>query len=85
MFLNALHNLRGVETKVIPKTPPPPPTYSGESGSWADWIDHFECIAEVNKWATEEKKLKWLRVRLTGKALTAFRKLPESARNMQQL
>ena len=22
MFLNALHNLRGVETKVIPKTPP---------------------------------------------------------------
>ena len=24
MFLNALHNLRGAETKVIPKTPPPP-------------------------------------------------------------
>ena len=36
----------------------------------------------MNKWATEEEKLKWLRVRLTGgKALTAFRKLPEIACN----
>ena len=58
-----------------------PEPYSGESGSWDDWIDHFECIAEVNKWATGEEKLKWLRVRLTGKALTALRKLPESARS----
>ena len=55
--------------------------YSGESGSWDDWIDHFECIAEVNKWATGEEKLKWLRVRLTGKPLTTLRKLPESARS----
>ena len=58
-----------------------PEPYSGESGSWDDWIYHFECIAEVNKWATGEEKLKWLRVRLTGKALTALRKLPESARS----
>ena len=56
-----------------------PEPYSGESGSWDDWIDHFECIAEVNKWATGEEKLKWRRVLLTGKALTALRKLPESA------
>ena len=56
-----------------------PEPYSGELGSWDDWIDHFECIVEVNKWATREEKLKWLRVRLTGKALTALRKLPESA------
>lgn len=34
----------------------------------------------MNKWATGEEKLKWLRVRLTGKALTAFRKLPERTR-----
>ena len=26
-----------------------PEPYSGESGSWVDRIDHFECIAEVNK------------------------------------
>ena len=58
-----------------------PEPYSGESGSWDDWIDHFECIAEVNKWATGEEKLKWLCVRLTGKALTALRKLPEIARS----
>mgnify|MGYP003471814088 CR=1 FL=1 len=58
-----------------------PEPYSGESGSWDDWIDQFECIAEVNKWTTGEEKLKWLRVRLTGKALTALRKLPENARS----
>ena len=39
-----------------------PEPYSGESGSWADWIDHFECIVEVNKWATEVEKLKYGRV-----------------------
>ena len=56
-----------------------PEPYSDESGSWTDRIDHFECIVEVNKWATEEEKLKWLHIHLTGKAQTAFRKLPERA------
>ena len=46
-----------------------PESYGGE-GDWAEWAEHFESIAIVNKWATAEEKLKWLRVRLTGKALT---------------
>ena len=35
----------------------------------------------VNKWETGGEKLKWLRVRLTGKAQTAFMKLPDAARD----
>ena len=45
-----------------------------------EWVTHFENVAVVNKWETGEEKLKWLRVRLTGKAQTAFMKLPEAAR-----
>ena len=47
---------------------------------WNEWVTHFENVAVVNKWETGEEKLKWLRVRLTGKAQTAFMKLPEAAR-----
>eukprot|EP00731_Ephydatia_muelleri_P038701 Em0868g1a len=42
--------------------------------------DHFENVATVNKWATGEEKLKWLKVRLTGKAQTAFKKLPQDVK-----
>ena len=56
-----------------------PEPYGGE-GDWAEWAEHFESIAIVNKWATAEEKLKWLRVRLTGKALTAFKKLPQEVK-----
>ena len=49
-------------------------------GSWDEWIDHFECVADVNKWETNAEKLKWLKVRLTGRAIKAFRQLPEAAR-----
>eukprot|EP00731_Ephydatia_muelleri_P013633 Em0007g943a len=38
-----------------------PESYGGE-GDWAEWAEHFESIAIVNKWATAEEKLKWLRV-----------------------
>ena len=55
-----------------------PDPYSGE-GSWDDWIDHFESIAEVNKWDGAAKIL-WLRVRLTGRAQTAFKQLSDEAR-----
>ena len=48
-------------------------------GSWDDWIDHFESVAEVNKWDGAAKLL-WLRVRLTGRAQTAFKQLSEEAR-----
>ena len=55
-----------------------PDPYSGE-GSWDDWVDHFESVAEVNKWDGAAKLL-WIRVRLTGRAQTAFKQLPEEAR-----
>eukprot|EP00731_Ephydatia_muelleri_P031479 Em0022g993a len=45
-----------------------------------EWVDHFESVAVVNKWDTDGDKLKWLTVRLTGKAHTVFMKLPENTR-----
>ena len=50
--------------------------FSGESKNWGEWIEHFESVATMNKWATDNEKLKWLNVRLTGTAWMAFRKLP---------
>ena len=54
-----------------------PEPFSGE-GSWESWLYHFESVADVNDWDAR-KKLKWLKVRLTGKAQTAFQRLPEEA------
>ena len=34
----------------------------------------------MNKWASDDEKLKWLNVRLTGKVRTALRKLPANVR-----
>ena len=56
-----------------------PEAYSGVE-SWDEWIDHFECVADVNKWESNAEKLKWLKVRLTGRAMKAFRQLPEATR-----
>ena len=56
-----------------------PELYSGDK-SWDDWIDHFDSVATVCEW-DEAAKLKWLRVRLTGRAGTTFRRLPEATRN----
>ena len=38
-------------------------------------------VAIVNNWVSADDKLKWLRVRLTGKAQTAFMRFPEATRN----
>eukprot|EP00731_Ephydatia_muelleri_P033930 Em0042g9a len=57
-----------------------PEPYGGKVGGWAEWVDHFENVATVNKWATGEEKLKWLKVRLPGKAQTAFKKLPQDVK-----
>ena len=51
-----------------------PEPFSGET-SWDDWRLHFEDVAEVNSWSADDK-LKWLRVRLTGRAQRAFHRLP---------
>ena len=56
-----------------------PEVFSGESLS--AWAEHFESVATVNKWDSDDDKRKWLKVRLTGKAWTAFQKLPADVRN----
>eukprot|EP00731_Ephydatia_muelleri_P033129 Em0025g85a len=55
--------------------------FSGESQNWTEWAEHFESVVTVNKWDSDDDKLKWLKVRLTGKARTAFQKLPADIRN----
>ena len=50
-----------------------PEVFSGE-GNFDDWVSHFESVAAVNNWTDEEKVL-WLRVRLTGKAHVAYTRL----------
>jgi len=55
-----------------------PEIFTGEK-NWDEWADHFDSVATVNEW-DDETKLKWLRVRLTGRAATAFRRLPETTR-----
>ena len=57
-----------------------PEPYDGVTGSWPEWAAHFENVAIVNKWESEDDKLKWLRVRLTGKAQTAFMRFPGAVR-----
>ena len=44
-----------------------------------EWIHHFESVTTVNEW-NGVAKLNWLRVRLTGRAGTVFRRLPEATR-----
>ena len=61
------------------KPPVLPEIYTGEK-SWDKWIDHFYSVATVCEW-DDEAKLKWLQVRLTSKAGTVFRRLPEVTRN----
>ena len=47
------------------------------TGNFAEWINHFESIAALNKWSEEEKTL-WIRVRLTEKAYVALMQLTGS-------
>ena len=55
-----------------------PETFSGE-GSWDEWISHFENVADVNAWDGDAAKLKWLKVRLTGRAQRAFQQFTEAS------
>ena len=60
------------------KPPVLPELYTSKK-SWIKWMAHFESIAAVCEW-NDEAKLKWLLVRLTGRAEAAFRRLPEATR-----
>ena len=54
-----------------------PEVFTGEgSQTWSDWQDHFDSVAEVNGWNAADKK-KWVRARLTGRAVTAKRRVSE--------
>ena len=55
-----------------------PEPYSGDSKSskWDEWVTHFKNCAEVNNW-DGDAKLKFLKVQLTGRAQTAFQRLPD--------
>ena len=44
------------------------------STSWTDWIEHFEAVSMLNGW-DDAAKLRWLPVRLSGKAQTAWKRL----------
>ena len=66
---------RDVKTERPVITPEP---FSGEQ-PWEDWIDQFESITTINGW-NDEQKLIWLKVRLTGRALLAYKKFPVTAR-----
>ena len=50
-----------------------PDAFSG-STSWTDWIEHFEAVAVLNDW-DDVAKLRWLPVRLSGKAQSAWKRL----------
>ena len=55
-----------------------PEYFSGE-GSYEDLLDQFKSIPEINHWNSEQK-LMWLKVRLTGRALMAYKKFPTTTR-----
>ena len=55
-----------------------PDAFSGNS-NWDEWIEHFESSALVNGW-DDATKLLWLRVRLTGRAQTAWKRLSTEAK-----
>ena len=65
----------GVHERAVGATRPLvlPETFDG-TGSWRDWCFHFENVAAVNGW-DDAQKLKWRRVRLTGRAQKALHRL----------
>ena len=48
-------------------------------GDFVEWLDHFENVAAINSWGAK-RKLLWLNVHLTGRAQTAFKRLPSNVR-----
>ena len=56
-----------------------PEPFTGD-GSWTLWQSHFDDVAAVNGW-DDAAKLLWLRVRLTGRARTAYQRISVTSRD----
>ena len=56
-----------------------PDTFS-EDGQWDDWAVHFEHCADINCW-TEDDKLRFLKVRLIGRAQSVFQRLSDDQKD----
>ena len=59
------------ESRIQPTRPLVLPDRFTGDDNFDHWISHFESVSTVNKW-TEDDKLLWLRIRLTGKAHVAL-------------
>ena len=55
------------------------PELSNGEKDFVEWVDHFGDVASINGW-DEDAKLAWLKVRLTDRAQTAFKRLPQSTK-----
>ena len=69
----------GIDRSAVAPTMKPvvlPETFDG-TREWDEWCFHFENVASVNGW-DDSQKLKWLRVRLTGRAQKALHRLTET-------
>lgn len=55
-----------------------PEPFNG-TGSFNNWVDNFEGVAAVNEW-DDALKLLWLRVRLVGRAQTAYGRLSDASK-----
>ena len=56
-----------------------PDTFSGE-GRWDNWAVHFEHCANFNRWA-EDDKLRFLKVRLIGRAQSVIQRLSDDQKD----
>ena len=77
----------GGERAVTPRARPRPlitPEPFNGTGSFNDWLDHFEGVAAVNEW-DDPAKLLWMRVRLVGSAQTAYGRLPDTSKASYEL
>ena len=54
-----------------------PEAHNGD-GSFTGWLDHFKCVAALNKWK-DDNKILWLCRRLTGKAGSGGKGRPSSS------
>ena len=74
---------RAVTPRGIPRPLITPEPFNG-TGSFNDWLDHFEGVATVNEW-DDPAKLLWMRVRLVRSAQTAYGRLPDTGKASYEL